>query len=74
MAFIFRPVCHWYSATDVEKIVKLAIQQTVEEMLDRQIADLEAQMLDQRPAGSGSSVFFFVHSICHAGENKGETS
>jgi hypothetical protein len=41
MAFIFRPVCHWYSATDVEKIVKLAIQQTVEEMLDRQIADLE---------------------------------
>jgi hypothetical protein len=41
MAFIFRPVCHWYSATDVEKIVKLAIQQTVEEMLDRQISDIE---------------------------------
>ena len=41
MAFIFRPICKFYSASDVKKIVRQAVEQTTVEMLDRQIADLE---------------------------------
>jgi len=41
MTFRWNPACTWYSYTDVEKIVQEAIAHTTEQMLARQLADLD---------------------------------